>query len=181
MDGAELGKAPYTGDVPVGEHTFEARAKGFVTAIQKSEVKFKQELSITISMSKELKEGKVRIKTDHADAVIKIDGVTKGTGTWEGVLPEGGHSLEVEKDGYQTYEEEIAVATDQERVLDISLQEDMTAYWVYWAVTGVVVAAGAGVASFFVLSPADEPVVSGTFPPGTVETGADVGITVFSF
>jgi hypothetical protein len=179
MDGGELGKAPYTGEVPVGERTFEARAKGYIDAIQKVEVKFGKELTITMSMVQQLNEGKVRIKTDHADASIKIDGDLKGTGTWEGVLHSGGHALEISKTGYHTYKSDISVSAEQERVIDVVLDEDMTSYWVYWAVTGVAVAAGAGVASYFVLSPSEEPVVTGTLAPGTVETS--IGLTVFSF
>ena len=181
MDGGELGPAPYTGEVPVGQRTFEARAKGFVTAIQKVEVKFGKELNLTMAMAKELNEGKVRIKTNHDDAVIKIDGEVKGNGSWEGVLPTGGHTLEITKPGFSTYTEDISIANDQERVLDVVLDEDMTSHWIYWAVAGVAVAAGAGVASYFVLRPSDEPVVTGTLAPGTVETSYDIGLTVFSF
>src|SRR5690606_12682589 len=125
MDGSELGPAPFTGDVPIGTRTFEARSKGYVNAVQKSEIAFGKELTITIAMVKELREGKVRIKTDQSDAVIKIGGVVKGKGSWEGVLPEGGHELVIEKSGYQTYKDDISVAVDQERVLDIALEEDM--------------------------------------------------------
>ncbi len=181
MDGGELGPAPYTGEVPIGARTFEARAKGFAPAIQKSEIQFGKELSITISMVKQLKEGKVSIKTDHSDAEIKIGGVVKGTGSWEGLLPEGGHALLITKDGYEDYEDDISVAVDQERTLDITMRTDMTSSWIYWAVSGVVVAAGAGVASYFVLRPSEEPVVTGTLAPGTVDTNYDVGFTIFEF
>lgn len=179
MDGSELGPAPYTGEVPIGKHTFEARQKGYVTGIQTSVIEYGESVRITLSMVQSLDEGKVRIKTDHADAVISIDGEVKGKGTWEGVLHEGGHALEIEKDGYETYSADIAVATDQERVLDITLQEDMTAHWIYWAVTGVLIAAGAGVTSYFVLRPSEESTVTGTLAPGVVPT--NVGLTVFSF
>lgn len=179
MDGSELGPAPYTGEVPVGKHTFEARQKGYVTAIQTSVVEYGESVRITLSMVESLDEGKVRIKTDHADAVIEIDGEVKGKGTWEGVLSAGGHELEITKDGYETHSADIAVAADQERVLDITLQEDMTAHWIYWAVTGVLVAAGAGVTSYFVLRPSEESTVTGTLAPGVVPT--NVGLTVFSF
>ncbi len=179
MDGTELGPAPYTGELPVGKHTFEARQKGYVTATQTSELVFGESMRITLSMVKSLNEGKVRVTVDHADAVIKIEGQTVGTGSWEGLLPEGGHALVIEKAGYQTYKADIAVATDQERVFDVELEEDMTAHWIYWAVTGVVIAAGAGVASYFVLRPSEEPQVTGTLAPGVVPT--NVGITIFSF
>lgn len=179
MDGLELGPAPYKGPIAVGEHTFRATAKGWEDGIQTSKVEFGKELNITIAMVQELKEGKVRIKVDQADAVISIDGKVRGKGDWEGLLPEGGHKLVIEKEGFQTYEEELAVATDQERVLDIKLEQDMVSYWVFWAVTGVVVAAGAGVTSYFVLRPSEEPLVQGTLAPGTVPT--NVGLTLFSF
>src|SRR5690606_14980812 len=104
MDGTELGPAPFKGEVPVGRHTFEARASGFVTARQTSVIAEGDPVRITLSLVRALAEGKVKIITDHPDAIIRIDDEVVGYGAWEGMLTAGGHQLVIDKDGYQTYE-----------------------------------------------------------------------------
>ena len=170
IDGTEMGPAPFIGEVPTGRHTFEARKKNYVTGRQTSVVVFAEPLKITLSLTAELAEGKIRIRTGHPDAAIRIDGELKGTGTWEGLLPAGGHNLVVTKSGYKTRTQEVALVADQERVLDISLEEDQSNAWIYWTVTGALVAAGAATTSYFVFKPAETSQVTGTFKPGVVET-----------
>src|SRR5690606_2016422 len=104
MDGIEMGPAPLKGEVPVGRHTFEARAPGFVTARQTSEIVEGEPVRITLSLVEALAEGKVKIVTDQPDAIIRIDDEVVGYGAWEGVLSAGGHQLRIEKDGFQTHE-----------------------------------------------------------------------------
>jgi hypothetical protein len=170
IDGVEMGPAPFSGEVPTGRHTFEARKKGWVTARQTSQVAFAQPLKLTLTLTRDLQEGKVRVRTGHPDATIKIDGEVKGSGTWEGLLPAGGHKLEVTKDGYKTLTQEVALVADQERDLDLSLEEDSSNAWIYWTVTGVLVTAGVATTAYFVFRPAEEAQVTGTFDPGVVPT-----------
>ena len=160
MDGRELGTAPYRGEVPEGPHTFEARAPGFETARQTSEVFFGQTLQVSLSMAQSLNEGKVRIVTGYPDALISIDGEIKGSGSWEGILPVGGHQLRVEKSGYSTFTEEIALSRDQVRTVQVELSRKQN--WVWWTV-GIVAVVGGGAAAAVVLSqPTESAPVTGT-------------------
>ncbi|MBK6520355.1 MAG: PEGA domain-containing protein [Polyangiaceae bacterium] len=170
IDGTEMGPAPFAGEVPTGRHTFEARLKGYVTARQTSEVQLGEPLRVTLTLVEDVREGKVRIKTDHPDAVITIDGAVMGLGAWEGLLRAGGHTLEIKKDGYRGWTQELALEADQERVLDVSLERDASNAWIYWTVTGIAVAAGAATACYFVFKPAETAPVTGTFDPGVVPT-----------
>lgn len=170
IDGIEMGPAPFSGEVPTGRHTFEARKKGWSTARQTSQVIFAQPIKLTLTLTRDLQEGKVRIRTGYADATIKIDGEVKGVGTWEGLLSAGGHQLEVTKDGYKTLTQEVALVADQERVLDLSLEQDNSNAWIYWTVTGVLVTAGVATTAYFVFRPSEESQVTGTFEPGVVPT-----------
>lgn len=170
IDSVEMGPAPFTGEVPTGRHTFEARKKGYVTARQTSQVAFAQPLKLTLTLTRDLQEGKIRIRTGHPDATIKIDGEVKGSGSWEGLLSAGGHRLEVTKDGYKTHSQEVALVADQERDLALSLEEDNANSWIYWTVTGVLVTAGVATTAYFVFRPSEEAQVTGTFDPGVVPT-----------
>ncbi len=170
MDGRELGKAPYTGMVAEGRHTFEARAPKMEIARQTSEVKFGQPFALTLSLVPALAEGKVKIVTGFEDAEISIDDRVVGHGAWEGVLAEGGHRLTVRKDGYEDYVDDISVSADQERTFRVSMEVARDDAWIYWVITGVAVAAGVGIGSYFVFRPAETSVVQGTLDPGLVTT-----------
>jgi hypothetical protein len=171
IDSIEMGPAPYDGTVPAGRHTFEARAAGFVTARQTSEVKFGKPINMVLTLTESHDEGKVKIITGFEDAVIEIDGKVVGSGAWEGVLPSGGHQLSVSKDGYDTHESDFALSPDQERELHIELEPSRGTGWIWWTVSSVVLVAGAGVATYFVVLPAEGSEVTGTLNPGVVTTG----------
>ena len=176
VDGTEMGPAPFTGDIPAGRHTFEARAPGMETARQTSEVVYGEPFSLTLSLTQARAEGKVKIVTGFEDAVIEIDGEVVGSGAWEGVLSAGGHLLVVRKDGYEDYVEDLALSPDQERSVRIRLEPERDNAWIYWTITGVAVVAGASVASYFVFRPSETSEVTGTLDPGVVPTN-----TLFSW
>lgn len=176
VDGTEMGPAPFTGDIPAGRHTFEARAPGMETARQTSEVVYGEPFNLTLSLTQARAEGKVKIVTGFEDAVIEIDGEVVGSGAWEGVLAAGGHQLVVRKDGYEDYVEDLALSPDQERSVRIRLEPERDNAWIYWTITGVVVVAGASVASYFVFKPSETSEVTGTLNPGVVPTN-----TLFSW
>jgi len=172
VDGVDMGPAPFKGELPVGRHTVEARAAGFVTARQTSDVRWNQPVNLVLSLSRERHEGKVRVHASEADAIILIDGKVVGSGTWEGVLRSGGHQLTVRKDGYETYTTDVALSDDQVRSVTVPLvREQRGAAWVWWTVGSVAVLAGGAVATYFVAKPNERAPVTGTWSPGNVSTG----------
>jgi hypothetical protein len=171
VDGVDMGPAPFKGELPAGRHTIEARAPGYLTARQTSDVRWKQPVNLVLSLSRERHEGKVRVRASEADAIIVLDGKVVGSGSWEGVLPSGGHQLVVRKRGYQTYASDLALSDDQVRSVTVPLaREERGAAWVWWTVGSVAVVAGGAVATYFVAKPAERAPVTGTWSPGNVPT-----------
>ncbi|MCU0693650.1 MAG: PEGA domain-containing protein, partial [Polyangiaceae bacterium] len=171
VDGTEMGPAPLKGELPVGRHTFEARAAGFVTARQTSDVVYQQPLDIILAMARERHEGKVRVRADEADAVITIDGKVVASGQWEGVLPAGGHQLTVRKPGFVTFTTDIALNHGQVRDVSVPMRmEEKGAAWVWWTAGTLAVVAGGAVAGYFVFRPTKETPVTGTWNPGLLPT-----------
>lgn len=160
MDGRELGPAPYSGEVPEGPHTFEARAPGFGTTRQTSQVAYGKSLKLVLALAKSQNEGKVRILVDHEDAQIKIDGALKGRGAWEGILPAGGHQLIVEKSQYEAFTQEIALSQGQERTVEVRLHKKPS--WVWWVVGAATVVGGGTLTAVLLAQPSDTSHVSGT-------------------
>lgn len=170
IDGTEMGTSPYSGDLAVGRHTIEARAPGFVTARQTSVLKYGQPLRVTLTLTEAKKQGKLRVVTDHEDATIVLDDKIVGTGAWEGVVSTGGHVLLITKDGFVDYQTEVALDDEQERTLRVTMEEDPTASYIFWSVSGVAVAAGIAVGAYFILRPERTSPVEGTLNPGQVPT-----------
>ena len=113
----------------------------------------------------------MRVSASEADAVILIDGKVVGKGSWEGVLPSGGHQLTVRKDGFETYTSDIALSDDQVRTVTVPLvREAQGAAWVWWTVGSVAVLAGGAVATYYIAKPTEQAPVTGTWSPGNVPT-----------
>ena len=171
INGVDMGPAPFKGELPVGRHTVEARAAGYVTARQTSDVRWGQPVQLVLSLSRERHDGKVRVSASEADAVILIDGKVVGKGSWEGVLPSGGHQLMVRKDGFETYTSDIALSDDQVRTVTVPLvREAKGAAWVWWTVGSVAVLAGGAVATYYIAKPTEQAPVTGTWSPGNIPT-----------
>lgn len=176
VDGTDMGAAPFRGDVTAGRRTFEARAPGYVTTRQTSVVEPGRPLRIALVLGSEQREGKLRVAASEADAAILVDGEEVGTGSWEGVVPSGGHRLLVQKDGFAAQESDVSLAAGQARTIDVTLERQADAFtWVWWTAGGIGVATAAIIASYFVLSPAERTPVSGTLTPGIVQTGLGAG------
>jgi hypothetical protein len=169
INGKEMGPAPFKGEVEIGRRTFEARAAGFVTARQTSEVIYGEPLKLALTLTKSHDEGTIKILTNHDDAIIKVDGKVMGSGAWSGVLSAGGHQVEVSKQGYDSYTSDVAISPDQERTMRVALKLESGYAWVYWTVTGIAVVAGGTVAAYFVSRPTETSIVTGTLD--NAETG----------
>jgi hypothetical protein len=166
MDGREIGTAPYTGDVTVGPHTFEVRAPGYEPARHTTAVVYGRPLKLTLSLVEQRNEGKLRVRADHERAEIRLDGVLKGYGRWEGLVPAGGHELMVSLDGYHSYTADVSLGKNQERQLDVALEKEQN--WVWWTVSLAAVVGGGAVATALIVRSSDSPAVSGTLDPGLV-------------
>ena len=173
IDGIDMGQAPFKGDLVAGRHTFEARAPGFVTARQTTDVVYKEPLNVALDLSAERHEGHVHIETMPATSSIEIDGKIVGSGQFDGPLPTGGHQLIVKKPGYVTYTTEITLNDDQSRDVKATLLEEKGGTnWIAWTIGTVLVVGGGSVAGYFLFKPTNQDPVNGNIPPYTVNTAS---------
>jgi hypothetical protein len=170
IDGIDMGQAPFKGDVVAGRHTFEARAPGYVTGRQTTDVVYKEPLNIALDLAVERHEGRLRIEATPTEAAIEIDGKVVGSGTWEGGLSSGGHQVIVKKPGFQPYTSEITISDDQSREVKATLLEEKGSNWLAWTIGTVVVVAGGATAGYFLFQPNNGQPVNGSL--ANVPTGA---------
>lgn len=171
MDNVDMGPAPFTGDVPVGRHTWSAEAPGYETATQTSEVRFREAANITLAMAKKRQEGRLRVESAVPSVTLELDGKVIGTTPWEGIVPSGAHQLIARKDGYDDATLEINMTDDASLSRKLTLTERKSSAWVGWAIGAAVVVGGGVVAGYFILRPDDETPI-----PGSLR--ADVGVPV---
>jgi len=171
IDGTDHGAAPFHGSLPLGRHTFEARADGYATVTQTTNIASAAAVNVAMVLTELRHEGKAKVVATPAGGAIEIDGRLVGESSWEGVLPSGGHLLTVKKPGFLDYSSDLVVTDGQSRVVQIGLNEDRGRGVVFWATGSVLVVTGAVIAGVFLFRPRDPQPVVGTFDPGIVSTG----------
>jgi hypothetical protein len=95
--------------------------------------------------------GRLTVRAGPNDA-IALDGQSLATGTWEGEVDSGGHTLRVTAPGMVAYQSEVSAQDGESRTIDVKLNPEPTRgvlpMWA-WIAGGVVVAAGATVGGYF--------------------------------
>ena len=107
----------------------------------------------------------MRVVSDP-NAVISVDGHPVGTGMWMGQLPSGTHGVHITAPGKQDHNTEVVIRDDDTSSLHANLVDvprtmalapsDSSSSAVWWVLGGVALA-GAGVGTYFLLRPGDDP------------------------
>jgi hypothetical protein len=172
LDGDVVGHSPLKGPIvaDIGERHFIVRKPGFTDFT--TTLKVSMAVAIDAKLVKETHEARLDVRAPDG-AAIKIDGNSVGVGTWGGVLPSGGHTLNVSAPRMRAYQTEITLLDNQPRTVDVALEPEAKGgvpAWV-WIVGGVVVAGGAVAGGYALLHKSDTfaPTTAGTINPGTVQ------------
>jgi hypothetical protein len=125
VDGAVMGKSPWSGTLAVGHHTVALRGADDLGAPPTAaNVEANRTATLTLRATK--LDAEMRIEPTPANARIDIDGVQVGSGVWEGRLQSGTHQIEVTADAFLAYRREVAVRAGQREVLRVALERDLT-------------------------------------------------------
>jgi hypothetical protein len=126
VDDVVVGKSPWEGPLAVGHHTIALRGEGDLgTAPVDADVRLRDVARLNLQAVP--LEGALRVTaTNPPGALLSIDGVNVGHGTWEGKLALGPHRVEVAAEGFVP-KREIAVLEKGNRVaLAVGLDRDLT-------------------------------------------------------
>ena len=174
IDGRLVGTAPLD-DVLVlsaGRRRMELSADGHLPIQDDLEVAGGEPRTIRLRLARRETAGTLRITSAPADAEVRIDGLEVGASPVTRRLPAGGHVVEADADGYETYRTSIELADRQELALHLVLDEDtepITTRWWFWAgAAGVVV--GATVAIVLLGMPSEPEPFPGNSHPSVVQT-----------
>jgi hypothetical protein len=119
IDGADVGPLPYSGELAPGEHGIEARGPDHAADRRVIQVEKKGKLDVVIDAAP--LRGQVRVIVTPTSARIRIDGVDRGTGSWDGSLDPGPHRVEVSSEGYRGAVRQIEVVRGGSAVVEVPL------------------------------------------------------------
>ncbi|HEX3344429.1 MAG TPA: PEGA domain-containing protein, partial [Polyangiaceae bacterium] len=125
VDGADVGPAPWEGDVKPGVHVVEARGPDRLAAPKQIDVARHQRVEVALELASAM--GRVQIDSHTADAAIAIDGAPVGKGVWEGTLPAGEHEVTIEAAGFRPYKRPFFVHAGETFAEDARLESETPA------------------------------------------------------
>jgi len=143
VDSVEVGDAPLETIIEAGVHTVTVRADGFKTSSRRVEVEASNTTEASVTLERQVRTAKLRVRTDEETDVIELDGRHVGRGVFEGDVAPGEHSLRVRRSGVEPRVVEIAVAEGEVRSMSISLERRSGVSPYLWIAGGTLLAAGA--------------------------------------
>jgi len=156
VDGQSLGVAPLPGPVRIdfGQRHLKILKAGFVPEERDLSLDGGHALTVQVALKEEVHQGSLKVVTDP-NSTIRLDGKMVGIGAWQGVLPSGSHSLQLEGDQKVPRSMDVVISDGETRTVEAPLQDAATASkggiptWLW--VTGGVAAAALGTGAYFVL------------------------------
>lgn len=123
VDGVVVGKTPWQGILPLGEHVVLLRGEGQLGTLP-APVAIAADKTTQISLAAEVFNAQLRIEPQPANAVIALDGITLGRGIWEGALRAGVHRIEVTAPDFLPRFSEESIGKGEHKTLKFALQRD---------------------------------------------------------
>lgn len=123
VDGVVVGKTPWQGVLPLGEHVVLLRGEGQLGTLP-APVTIAADKTTQLSLAAEVFDAQLRIEPSPANAVIALDGITLGRGIWEGALRAGEHRIEVTAPDFLPRVGKESIGRGEHKTLKLDLQRD---------------------------------------------------------
>ncbi len=125
IDGIKVGSTPWEGALAPGEHYVVLAAPGdFGSQPVAAPVRLGDVTTLTIPLAH--LPGVVTVKATPPGALIALDGVSVGRGSFRGRVRLGRHQIEVGLEGYVASRKSLTIEAPGERTLEIALDRDRT-------------------------------------------------------
>lgn len=128
VDGTVVGKTPYEGRMPIGDHTVLLRGDAHMGS-EPALASIRTHQVTALVLAAEKLDSKVMLLPTPKSARLFVDGVPVGSGTWEGRLRPGAHTFEADAPGYFRSKRESTLPAATLRV-SLPLERDpRSPYW----------------------------------------------------
>ncbi len=123
VDGARVGTTPWEGTLSLGLHAVHLRGEGALgSAPASASIELNHLTKLTLLA--EPVPCRLRVVPTPATAIVAIDGVELGRGSWVGRLRCGGHRIDVTSDGFVARGKEIALTENRDAQELVVLDRD---------------------------------------------------------
>ncbi len=139
-----VGRTPWMGPVPVGEHRVWVEKPGYQLVERQVEVGIGDEQELEVPLER-VRYGKLRVVANVPGAEVYVDGRKVGVVPYEGEHPAGARSVRVEADGMKAWEEEVDLPRGQLVPIRVRLRPSVPRGGAWGALAVAVAAAGGGV------------------------------------
>jgi hypothetical protein len=159
VDGASITPGTISVEVDPGRHVVSVNAEGFANESRVIEVRGGGVAVVVLRMVPTLMAARLRVESNLADALVRIDGSDMGFGTVEEMLRPGRHTIEVRATGRATFRRDFFAVAGARATVRAALQlQGRTVFASPWFWLGVtVVAAGLTVGGIFLFSYVEAP------------------------
>src|SRR5262249_1345481 len=123
VDNAVVGKTPWQGVLPPGDHTVILRGEGSL-GTQPVNAPVVVDRTTPLTLAVEELSATLRVVPQPAGASVAVDRVTVGRGMWEGRVRAGKHVVEIAADGFLPTTREIAIDAGKRQVVEATLSRD---------------------------------------------------------
>lgn len=113
-----------TARLKYGEHSYSVEANGYESV--KGNALVKQGSSTKVKVEMKSVVATLNLRSSDQDVEIKINGKVKGYGEWIGELAPGNYLIEVSKDGYHSYTENIELSKMDQKSITIPVLKPLT-------------------------------------------------------
>jgi hypothetical protein len=123
VDRVVVGKTPWEGSLPPGQHVVVLRGEGNLgTAPASAPVRINELTPLTLVA--EVLDAQVRVEPVPISARVAIDGIATGRGVFEGRLRAGAHRIEVADDGFLTQLRNVTLRSGTVTPVVVQLERD---------------------------------------------------------
>lgn len=123
VDTAPVGFTPWEGRQPIGNHTIQLRSKGRL-GTQPATVVVKNGEVAALALTAEELDAALHVDARPTGAVIAIDSVSVGAGSWHGWLKSGPHKVEIGAPGFLPLVKQFRLERGAREVVNAQLERD---------------------------------------------------------
>jgi hypothetical protein len=120
VDGVDLGDAPWSGEVSVGQHDVSGRGTAFSAAPEKVTVERAKTHEVELVASSVV--APLKITTPEGKGLVYLDGKLVGEGSFSADVPAGTHHIKVTREGYDPFEQEVVLVEKQPSLVAAELK-----------------------------------------------------------
>jgi hypothetical protein len=120
VDGAEVGSAPWEGEVDPGKHSVMVRGDAIGSNVQTFEVVRGQRQEAVLTAIEAT--AHLEVRTSDGAGTISIDGKVVGEGSFSGEVGVGPHKIDVSREGFEPFHKAIALRDKESASESVTLR-----------------------------------------------------------